>query len=150
VVAETGSASSRAPDDARSVRIQVAGMSLSPVSGTGGRWDLIGSEPDPYVVIVSVPAQREVERTTVVADRHELGGFEHWLPGAFRRADLPLRFSVFDDDVGADELIGIGDLSAASLEPGMDAPGELTLQLRTAEPVPRPMGSLRLRLQPVQ
>ena len=34
--------------------------------------DLIGGEPDPYIIVVSVPGAREIERTAVVADQHEI------------------------------------------------------------------------------
>jgi len=135
-----------APVASRPVRIQLLAMTLSPVAPTGNRWDLIGSEPDPYVIVVSIPGQREVERTEAVADRHEVA-LDHFLPGAFRPEDLPLRFSVYDDDVGSDELIGVGDLSSAQLTSA--AGGEVHLELRSQETVPHVMGTIRLRAQPL-
>lgn len=107
---------------------------------------MIGGEPDPYVIVVSIPGQREVHRTEAASDRHEVS-LDAWLPGAFRPEDLPLRFSVFDDDVGTDELIGVVDLAAAQIPAGG---GELHLELRTTDAVPRTMGTLRVRVQPVQ
>jgi hypothetical protein len=127
------------------VRIQLTSMVLSPVSVNGSRWDLIGGEPDPYVIVVSIPGQREVDRTAVISDRHE-ATLDHWLPGAFRPEDLPLRFSVYDDDVGTDELIGVGDLAAAQVTAGH----EISVELRSTDTVPRTMGTLRLRVQLVR
>lgn len=131
---------------ARPVRIQMAAMTLSPVSASGSRWDMIGGEPDPYVIVVSIPGQREVQRTEAVSDRHEVT-LDQWLAGAFRPEDLPLRFSVYDDDVGTDELIGVGDLSASQIPA---AGGDVVVELRSQDTVPRAMGSLRLRVAPLQ
>lgn len=130
----------------RPVRIQMTALTVSPASASGSRWDMIGSEPDPYVVVVSIPGQREIQRTEAVADRHELT-MDQWLPGSFRPDDLPLRFSVYDDDVGTDELIGVGDLTAAQIPAGG---GEVRVELRSQDTVPHPMGTLRLRVQPMQ
>ena len=108
--------------------------------------DTIGSEPDPYVVIASVPGQREIERTTVTADRHEIQ-LDHWLPGAYHAEDFPIRFSVYDDDsVTADELIGVVDVTAAQIAAG----GDFALELRSQGDVPQTMGSLRVTVAPVQ
>ena len=107
---------------------------------------MIGSEPDPYVIVVSVPGAREIERTAVVADQHEIN-LDHWLPGAYHLQDMPLRFSVYDDDVGADELIGVAELSR---EQAMAAGGaEQRLEIRTAGDVPQVLGILRVTVQPV-
>jgi hypothetical protein len=128
------------------MRLQMTALVVSPTSATGSRWDMIGSEPDPYVIVVSIPGQREIQRTEAVADRHEVT-MDQWLPGAFRAEDLPLRFSVYDDDVGGDELIGVGDLTASQIPVGG---GEVRVELRTQDTVPHPMGTLRLRVQPMQ
>lgn len=129
----------------RPVRVRIQGMTIATVAGTGSRWDMIGGEPDPYVVVVSVPGQREIERTQVVADQHEIT-LDHWLPGAYHPSDLPLRMSVYDDDVGADELIGVAELSAADAARG----GEVRLEIRTTSDVPQTLGTMRLVIQAVQ
>lgn len=142
--AATGSGTS--VSTARPVRIQMTALTVAPLSASGSRWDMIGGKPDPYVIVVSIPHQREVHRTEAASDRREVS-LDAWLPGAFRPEDLPLRFSVFDDDVGADELIGVVDLAAAQIPAGG---GELHLELRTIDAVPRTMGTLRVRVHPVQ
>lgn len=129
----------------RPVRIQLGSMTVSPQSAAGSRWDTLGGEPDPYVIVVSIPGQREVHRTEAVADRHEITTMDAWLPGAFRPEDLPLRFSVYDDDYTGDELIGVGDLTAAQVAAG----GEVHVELRSQDTVPHPMGTIRLRVQPM-
>jgi hypothetical protein len=96
--------------------------------------------------VVSVPGAREIERTAVVSDQHEIN-LDHWLPGAYHVEDLPLRFSVYDDDVGADELIGVAELSRerAAQSPGV----EQRLEIRTTGDVPQTLGVLRVTVQPV-
>lgn len=128
------------------MRVRLAGMTVATASATGSRWDMIGGEPDPYVIVVSVPGAREIERTAVVADQHEIN-LDHWLPGAYHLQDMPLRFSVYDDDVGADELIGVAELSR---EQAMAAGGaEQRLEIRTPGDVPQVLGILRVTVQPV-
>jgi hypothetical protein len=146
--AGTGAAATTAgtPSAGRPMRVRLTGMTIATLSATGSRWDLIGGEPDPYVIIVSVPGAREIERTQVVADQHEIN-LDHWLPGAYHAQDLPLRFSVYDDDVGTDELIGVAELShAQALAAGSS---EIRLELRTTGAVPATLGILRLTVQPV-
>lgn len=139
--ASAGQAAAPSP---RPIRIRLASLSVSPTTATGGRWDMIGGEPDPFILIVSVPSEREIERTPVVSDQHEIT-LDHWLPGAFRVEDLPIRFVVYDDDVGPDDLIGVAELSAErALAAGSS---ELVLELRTTGDVPRTMGALRVVLQ---
>ena len=58
--------------------------------------------------------------------------------------DLPLRFTVFDDDATTRELIGVADLDAARVPAGS---GEFSLQVRTEGAVPRATGTLRLRAE---
>lgn len=128
------------------VRVHLTGLTVATVSSTGSAWDTIGSEPDPYVVIASVPGQREIERTTVTADRHEVQ-MDHWLPGAYHAEDFPIRFSVYDDDnITSDELIGVADVTAAQIAAG----GDFALELRSQGDVPQNMGSLRITIAPVQ
>ncbi len=128
------------------VRIHLTGLTVATAAVGGSAWDTIGSEPDPYVVIASLPGQREIERTPVTADRHEIQ-LDHWLPGAYHAEDFPIRFSVYDDDsVTADELIGVADVSAAQIAAG----GDFALDLRSQGDVPQTMGSLRLTIAPVQ
>ncbi|MFO0683987.1 MAG: hypothetical protein U0234_18185 [Sandaracinus sp.] len=129
----------------RPVRVHLTGLTVATASASGSAWDMIGSEPDPYVVVASVPGQREIERTTASADTHEIT-LDHWLPGAYHAEDFPIRFSVYDDDVGSDELIGVADVTAAQIATG----GDFALELRSQGDVPRTMGSLRLSVVPVQ
>jgi hypothetical protein len=139
-----GTGPAATPSASRPVRVRVEGLTVAGVAPTGSRWDMIGGEPDPYIIVVSVPGQREIERTQVVADQHEMT-LDHWLPGAYHAADLPLRLSVYDDDVGTDELIGVAELSAAQAARG----GEVHLELRTTADVPQNVGSVRLVVQAV-
>ncbi len=67
---------------------------------------------------------------------------DHALPGLYHAEDLPLRFTVYDDDAMGDELIGTADLNAGT--------GEVTLEIRSAGDVPVSMGSLRLRIEHVE
>jgi hypothetical protein len=144
--AASGVGTSSSAGGPRPMRVRLAGMTVATASATGSRWDMIGSEPDPYVIVVSVPGMREIERTAVVADQHEIN-LDHWLPGAYHLEDMPLRFSVYDDDVGADELIGVAELSR---EQAMAAGGaEQRLEIRTPGDVPQVLGILRVAVQPV-
>ena len=142
----TGATPQTAPAASRPMRIHLTGMTVSTTAVGGSAWDTIGSEPDPYVVVASVPGQREIERTPVTADRHEVT-MDHWLPGAYHAEDFPIRFSVYDDDsVTADELIGVADVTAAQIAAG----GDFALELRSSGDVPQNMGSLRITVAPVQ
>jgi hypothetical protein len=127
------------------VRVHLTGLSVVTASTSGSRWDMVGSEPDTYIVVASVPGQREIERTTAIDDQHEVT-LDHWLPGAYHAEDFPIRFSIYDDDVGTDELIGVVDVTARELTTG----GELRLDLRSQGDVPQTMGTLRLTITPVQ
>jgi hypothetical protein len=142
--ATTASPPTTAPS-ARPVRIHLVHLTVSTVSPTGAAWDLVGSEPDPYVVVASVPGQREIERTAVTTDQHDVT-LDHWLPGAYHAEDFPIRFSVYDSDVTSDELIGVVDVTASQLS----AAGEQALELRSQGDVPHNMGSLRIAIAPVQ
>ncbi len=147
IVAETsdaGTSTIPAPG-ARAVRIQMTRLVVTPLSSSGSRWDMIGGEPDPYVVVISIPGQREIHRTTVATDQREMS-LDQWLTGAFRQEDLPLRFRVYDDDVGTDEVIGIGDLTATQIT----STGEIRIDLRSEDVVPQTMGTLWLRVHPIQ
>jgi hypothetical protein len=129
----------------RPVRIHLTGLTVVTASTSGSRWDMVGSEPDTYIVVASVPGQREIERTTAIDDQHEVT-LDHWLPGAYHAEDFPIRFSIYDDDVGTDELIGVVDVTSGELTTG----GELHLDLRSQGDVPQTMGTLRLAIAPVQ
>lgn len=128
-------------------RVRLAGMTVATAAAGGSRWDLIGGEPDPYIIVVSVPGAREIERTAVVADQHEIN-LDHWLPGAYHAEDLPLRFSVYDDDVGGDELIGVAELTRD--QAAVAGTAEQRLEIRTTGDVPQTLGTLRLSLSQVQ
>lgn len=129
----------------RPVRVHVVGLSINATAPSGSAWDTFGGEPDGIIVIASVPGRREIERFTAPPDTHEVV-LDHWLPGAYHAEDLPLRFTVYDDDpVTSDELVGATELVAAQ----MTSTSELTLELRTTGDVPVPVGSLRVRVSPV-
>ncbi|MFO0626780.1 MAG: hypothetical protein U0325_14290 [Polyangiales bacterium] len=128
----------------RRVRVQLVGVTVRPDNASGRAWDIIGGEADVLVRTASVPMGREIDRTPVVAD-HNTATFTRWLPSAFELPrDLPLRFSVFDDDSTTEELIGTADLEATAVP---DATGELTLPVRTTGAVPVQTGTLRLRVE---
>jgi hypothetical protein len=141
----TTTTTTTAPTTSRPVRIHLTGLSVVTASTSGSRWDMVGSEPDTYIVVASVPGQREIERTTAVDDQHEVT-LDHWLPGAYHGEDFPIRFSIYDDDVGSDELIGVVDVTSRDMATG----GELRLDLRSQGDVPQTMGTLRLTIAPVQ
>jgi hypothetical protein len=126
------------------VRVQLVGVTVRPDNASGRAWDLIGGEADVLVRTASVPMGREIDRTPVAED-HNTATFSRWLPSAFALPqDLPLRFSVFDDDSTTEELIGTADLEASAVP---DATGERTLPVRTTGAVPVQTGTLRLRIE---
>lgn len=128
----------------RRVRVQLVGVTVRPNNASGRAWDLIGGEADVLVRTASVPMGREIDRTPVVED-HNTATFSRWLPSAFELPrDLPLRFSVFDDDSTTEELIGTADLESSAVP---DATGELSLPVRTTGAVPVQTGTLRLRVE---
>ncbi len=134
------------PSAPRRVRVQVVGVSVTPNNANGRAWDLVGGEADVRVITASVPLRREVDRTPVVAD-HNDATFGRWLPSAFEVGrDLPLRFTVVDDDTTTEEAIGSADLDADALA---RATPELSLPVRTSGTVPTQTGTLRLRIEAV-
>lgn len=132
------------PSAPRRVRVQVVGVSVTPRNANGRAWDLVGGEADVRVITASVPMRREVDRTPVVSD-HNDATFGRWLPSAFEVArDLPLRFTVVDDDTTTEEVIGSADLDADALA---RATPELSLPVRTAGAIPMQTATLRLRIE---
>jgi hypothetical protein len=132
------------PSAPRRVRVQVVGVSVTPRNANGRAWDLVGGEADVRVITASVPMRREVDRTPVVAD-HNDATWGRWLPSAFEVGrDLPLRFTVVDDDTTTEEVIGSADLDADALA---RATPELSLPVRTSGAVPTQTGTLRLRIE---
>jgi hypothetical protein len=132
------------PSGPRRVRVQVTGVSVTPRNANGRAWDLVGGEADVRVITASVPMRREVDRTPVAAD-HNDATWGRWLPSAFEVGrDLPLRFTVVDDDTTTEEVIGSADLDADALA---RATPELSLPVRTAGAVPTQTGTLRLRIE---
>ncbi|MFO0601644.1 MAG: hypothetical protein U0324_00650 [Polyangiales bacterium] len=128
----------------RRVRIQLAGATVAHANPDGRAWDLVGGEADLTVVTASIPLGRAIDTAPVVADR-DSATWDRWLPGSYDVSrDLPLRFSVFDDDATTRELIGVADLDAARVP---SATGEFTLPLRSEGAVPRQTGTLRLRAE---
>jgi hypothetical protein len=139
------SAEARAtPAAPRRVRIQIAGTTVAHDNPSGHAWDMVGGEADQVVVTGSLPLEREIDRTPVMSDR-DTATWGRWLPGAYDLArDLPLQFSVYDDDATTRELIGVATLDPARVPL---TSGELALPLRSEGPVPRQTGTLRLRVE---
>lgn len=129
----------------RALRIQVRSVSVTAQGADGSDWDMFGGEPDPYVVVTSIPQGRQLDRSEVRDDSRE-ARFDRWLPGALRMEDFPVRFVVYDEDVAGDEVIGTADLEASQVR---DQPMDLTLDVRSQGDTPRRTGTLRLRLTPV-
>lgn len=128
----------------RRVRVQIVGVTVRPENANGRAWDLVGGEADVLVRTASIPMGREIDRTAVIEDHNNVS-YNRWLPSAFELPrDLPLRFSVFDDDSTTEELIGAADLNASAIP---DASGEVSLPVRTNGAVPVQTGTLRLRVE---
>jgi hypothetical protein len=128
------------------VRIEVRSLSVTENTANGGDWDVVGGEPDPYLVVSSIPGRRELDRSPTSDDRREVR-LDRMLPGALRVEDFPIRFVVYDEDVTSDELIGSADVEASALRAGAL---ELVLSLRSQGDRPAQTGTLRVRLIPVQ
>ena len=121
-------------------------MNVAAQTVDGHDWDVIGGEADVYVTTASVPLAREIDRTPIQTNSNA-AQWLRWLPGAFDPlTDLPLRFSVYDEDATVDELVGTADLEVGAL-PAVAS--ELALPVRTTGAVPRQMGTLRLRIEPM-
>lgn len=129
----------------RAIRVEVRSVSVAAENASGGSWDVIGGDPDPYVVVVSIARDgRELARSPVVDDNRE-ARFGLWLPGALREEDFPIRFVVYDEDTVNDEVIGTADLEASQIpERGTD----MTLDLRAPGARSGQTGVIRIRLQP--
>ena len=129
------------------VRVRLVQLAVAPQTARNVAWDVVGGEADPYVITVSVPRGRQLDRSTPVADRNVVQ-LDRWLPGALdTAADFPLRFTVYDEDSTSDELVGAADLDASALPA---ASGDLSLAIRTVEAIPVQLGVLRLRVEPAQ
>ncbi|MBI5515168.1 MAG: hypothetical protein HY909_15435 [Deltaproteobacteria bacterium] len=132
------------PARPRAVRVLLVGARVRPTNPSGRDWDLVGGEADVQVTVTSLGHPRTVDRTTVFENNNN-PTFNRWLPGPLDLAeDLPLRFTVTDDDSTSQEPIGQADLAAAQVP---SQGGEVTLALRAAGATGEPVGSLTLRLQ---
>jgi hypothetical protein len=128
----------------RRVRVQIVGAIVAHANPSGHAWDVVGGEADLTVITASIPLGRVIDTAPVVPDRDD-ASWHRWLPGSYDVAhDLPLRFSVFDDDTTTREFIGMAELDAARVP---NSPGDFTLPLRSEGPVPRQTGTLRLRVE---
>ena len=98
------------------------------------------------VMVSASRHEQPVDELPVSADVIGAGRMEREQMGDIHDVarDLPLRFSVFDDDATTRELIGVADLDAARVP---SATGEFTLPLRSEGAVPRQTGTLRLRAE---
>lgn len=133
------------PSGPAAVRIEIRSASITAQTPSGGSWDVIGGDPDPFVVVTSIPQRREIDRTSAVANTRE-ARFERRVPGALRLSDFPIRFLVYDEDVTSDELIGVADVDASAVRGAV----ELVLPIRSEGQTPVTTGSLRVRFTPVQ
>jgi hypothetical protein len=130
----------------RGVRVELVAARVSATNPAGRSWDLVGGEADVLVIVTSLGRPRTVDRTGAIENNNN-PVFNRWLPGVLDLTDdLPLRFSVVDDDTTTEEPIGTADLTASQVP---SQPGELTLPVRAAGATGAPVGSLTLRLQPV-
>lgn len=129
---------------ATAVRVQIRSVMIHPRNAAGGEWDVMGGEPDPYVVVTSVREGRELHRTPTLDDVRE-GRFDQWIPVAVPAASLPLRVVVYDDDVAGDEVIGAAQIDATVLNGGEQ---DLSLDLRSRGENGGQTGVLRIRVQP--
>ncbi|HJL19863.1 MAG TPA: hypothetical protein RMH99_29640 [Sandaracinaceae bacterium LLY-WYZ-13_1] len=140
--ASAGSATAVRP---RTVRVELRSLSVTAQMGDGSDWDMFGGEPDPYVIVTSIPQGRQLDRSDVADDSREVR-LHRTLPGALRMEDFPLRFVVYDEDVAGDEVVGSADLEPSSI-PGRES--DMTLDIRSQGDTPRQTGTLRLRITPV-
>lgn len=130
-----------APARPTALRIQIRSVSITELNG-GNAWDMFNGDPDPYVVVTSIPRGTEVHRTRAIDDSRE-ASFEVSLPRAVPLDDLPLRFVVYDEDVAGDEVVGAADLESSSVG---TQPTELALELRSQGAQPRRTGMIRVRI----
>ncbi len=128
------------------VRVEVRSASIAAQTATGGSWDVVGGDPDPYVVVMSIVRRREMDRTAAVDNSREVR-FDRVLPAAIRIDEFPIRFLVYDEDVTSDELIGVADVEASQVQGGTV---DLVLPLRSEGSTPVTTGTLRVRFTAVQ
>lgn len=129
---------------AAAARVQIRSVVINARNAAGGEWDVMGGEPDPYVVITSVREGRELHRTATVDDDRE-ARFDQWIPAAVPAASFPLRVVVYDEDVAGDEVIGAAQIEASALNGGE---ADVTLELRSRGENAGQTGVLRIRVQP--
>lgn len=128
------------------VRVQLVGVTVSAQNPAGRDWDVIGGEADVSVITASVGARRQIDRAPV-SENHNNASWNRWLPGAFETTrDLPLRFTVVDEDPTGDELVGTADLEAADLPLTR---GEVSLAVRTTGSLPTQTATLHLVVEPL-
>ena len=149
--ASTGEASPRAavtPTPARptAFRLQIRSLVVNPENAEGADWDVLGGDPDPYVVVTSVRSGRELHRTPAIDDSRE-PRFDQWLPSALPASALPLRLVVYDDDLAGDEVIGVAQLELSHLT---HAESDVTLELHAGGPGGQQTGVVHVRIQPSQ
>jgi hypothetical protein len=132
-------------DAATPVRVQIVLERLVVADETpaGDAWDLLGGRADPYVVIASLGERRELGRSPTSDDQHEVT-LNLGVPEPVGRAAFPLRFTVFDDDLTGDVVIGTAELR------DLDRVGEsLTLPLQAEGSTGGATGSVTVLLRAV-
>ncbi|MCB9592377.1 MAG: hypothetical protein H6719_06575 [Sandaracinaceae bacterium] len=128
----------------RAVRIQIRSLVINGRDAAGDEWDVLGGDPDPYVVVTSVREGREIHRTPTIDDSRE-PRFDQWIPSSIPASSLPLRVVVYDDDVGGDEVVGAASIDASVLSGGET---DLSLPLMSRGENAGQTGTLRIRVQP--
>lgn len=142
-VAPADEAAATAPARRR-VQVTLVEVTVAPQNPSGQNWDVIGGEADLVVTTAAVGLGREVDTSPVVPNQNR-ASLNRRLAGAFEVArDLPLRFTVSDDDTTTRERIGHADLDAATLP---TADGEVSLPIRAPGTVGTQLGTLRLRVE---
>ncbi|HEY8431256.1 MAG TPA: hypothetical protein VIL20_22910, partial [Sandaracinaceae bacterium] len=132
---------------AAAFRVEIRSASIAAQTPTGSSWDIVGGDPDPFVVVMSIVHRREVFRTPAVDDTREVR-IDRVLPAALRVEDFPIRFLVYDEDVTSDELIGVADVDASQVQ--QSGPVDLVLPLRSEGSTPAITGTLRVRFTPLR
>jgi len=129
---------------ARSFRLQIRSLVIEAEDAEGDDWDVVGGDPDPYVVVTSVREGRELHRTPIIDDSRE-PRYDQWLPSAVPVSALPIRLVVYDDDVGGDEVVGVAIIEASHVGA---TNADLTLELGARGAGARRTGVVRIRIQP--
>ncbi len=123
---------------ARAYRMTLGELNLSTNDSNGASWDTFGGEPDPYVIVSSIPGSRVLVTTSAAVDVHEVN-LNRALEGAVYRDDFPIRITVMDEDTMTDDTIGTADVSWPTRDMNP------VVEIRSVGATPTRVGTLRLR-----